>query len=174
MMATLTTAYSDTRAEDLTWCLGQDPLPALAVLDLDLADTTVQLRLLGASHQVLVDGPAGRCSETVACLPGAKSPLPALVAERADGWEYEFSALVERPTEAGFAARAQELVALAREHPSALVGTFPGHPHAFTALLVEAEPGTAALRWRTWHAYPQEARLVCTRTRMFPALVMAA
>ncbi|CAM5729099.1 hypothetical protein STENM223S_07651 [Streptomyces tendae] len=30
MLTTLTTAYTDTRAADLAWALGREPLPALA------------------------------------------------------------------------------------------------------------------------------------------------
>ncbi|MFB7213742.1 DUF2617 family protein, partial [Streptomyces sp. NPDC056255] len=33
MLTTLNTAYSDTRAADLAWALGREPLPALATLD---------------------------------------------------------------------------------------------------------------------------------------------
>lgn len=55
MLTTLQTSYSDTRAADLAWTLGREPLPALAVLDLELAAAKVQLRLLGASHQVLLE-----------------------------------------------------------------------------------------------------------------------
>ena len=117
MLTTLQTSYTDTRAGDLAWCLGKEPLPALAVLDLELGvpqgQTTttgtirVQLRLLGASHQVLLDAPGGRfCSETVACMPGASTPLPFGVAERIGEWEYEFAARVETLSRGQFAGRA--------------------------------------------------------------------
>ncbi|CAM5716480.1 hypothetical protein SHIRM173S_03167 [Streptomyces hirsutus] len=36
MLTTLTTSYTDTRAADLAWALGCEPLPALATLDLEL------------------------------------------------------------------------------------------------------------------------------------------
>ena len=49
------TAYTDTRAADLAWALGREPLPALATLDLELSGAKLQLRLLGASHQVLLE-----------------------------------------------------------------------------------------------------------------------
>ena len=55
MLTTLKTAYTDTRAGDLAWALGREPLPALAALDLELDGAQVQLRLLGASHQVLLE-----------------------------------------------------------------------------------------------------------------------
>ncbi|MFH8593406.1 DUF2617 family protein [Streptomyces rimosus] len=164
MLTTLKTPYTDTRACDLAWALGREPLPALAVLDLELAAANVQLRLLGASHQVLLEEENGTCSETVACIPGSSTPLPLGVAKRIGDWEYEFAAHVETLSHGSFAGRAQELLALVAEHPHGLAGTFPGSPHAFTAMLAQREDGQ--VRWRTWHAYPQEGRLVATRTRV--------
>jgi hypothetical protein len=164
MLTTLKTAYSDTRSGDLAWALGRGPLPALATRDLTLGGAAVQLRLLGASHQVLVEGPGGSCSETVACMPGSSSPLPLGVSERLGDLEYGFAARVETLAAGSFRARAQELLALVSDHPQGLAGTFPGSPYAFTALLAQA--GERQLQWRTWHSYPQEGRLVCTRTRL--------
>ncbi|MFD7642952.1 DUF2617 family protein [Kitasatospora sp. NPDC059795] len=174
MLTTLQTSYTDTRAGDLAWQLGGDPLPALAVRDLKLDDGagrtdalggTLQLRLLGASHQVVLAGGArGDCLETVACLPGRRTPLPARVAEQVAGWEYEFAARIEELPPHVFAARAQELLALVEGHPRALAGIFPGDPSAFTALV--AHCGERRVHWRTWHAYPQEGRLVCTRSSL--------
>lgn len=163
MLTSLQTAYSDTRAADLAWALGREPLPALAVLDLRLGRATVQLRLLGASHQVLLEDDGAVCSETVACLAGSRAPLPLGVAKQLGDREYEFAARVENLNDGQFAARAQELLALVAEHPYGLAGTFPGSPYAFTAILAQRSEGQ--LRWRTWHAYPQEGQLVVTRTR---------
>lgn len=169
MLTTLETAYTDTRAGDLAWCLGKDALPALAVLGVRIGETRglradVELRLLGASHQVLVDAGQGGCSETVACLPGSQAPLPFGVARRVGVWDYAFAARIETLSQGSFAGRAQELLALVADHPQGLAGTFPGDPHAFTAMLVQC--GEGSVRWRTWHAYPQEGRLVATRTRL--------
>ncbi|MFK4065241.1 DUF2617 family protein [Streptomyces sp. NPDC029674] len=164
MLTTLKTVYTDTRAEDLAWALGREPLPALATLDLELADAKMQLRLLGASHQVLLEDEQGGCSETVACIPGSSTPLPLGVSKRVGEWEYEFAARVETLSPGQFAGRAQELLALVAEHPHGLAGVFPGSPHAFTALLAQRHEGS--LMWRTWHAYPQEGQLVATRTRV--------
>ncbi|MEU9793923.1 DUF2617 family protein [Streptomyces sparsogenes] len=162
MLTTLRTAYTDTRAADLAWCLGREPLPALAVLDLRLREFSVQLRLLGASHQVLLEGAGGSCSETVACMSGRSTPLPMGVSTLVDGREYEFAARVEELPGDSFAGRAQELLALVADHPHGLAGTFPGSPHAFTAMVAQRRGGLVS--WRTWHAYPQEGRLVTTRT----------
>ncbi|MEI5008973.1 DUF2617 family protein [Streptomyces chengbuensis] len=164
MLTTLKTSYTDTRAADLAWALGREPLPALAELDLELAGTKLQLRLLGASHQVLLEGKHGTCSETVACMPGRSTPLPLGVARRLGDWEYDFAARVETLSEGSFAGRAQELLALVADHPHGLAGTFPGSPHAFTAMVAQQVDGQ--LRWRTWHAYPQEGQLVVTRTHV--------
>ncbi|MFE5792716.1 DUF2617 family protein [Streptomyces sp. NPDC056503] len=164
MLTTLKTSYTDTRAADLAWALGREPLPALAVLDLELSGAKLQLRLLGASHQVLLEEEGRHCSETVACMPGSSTPLPLGVSKRIGEWEYEFAARVETLTQGSFAGRAQELLALVADHPHGLAGTFPGSPHAFTAMLAQRHEGQ--VRWRTWHAYPQEGQLVVTRTRI--------
>lgn len=164
MLTNLTTAYTDTRADDLAWALGREPLPALAVLDLELSGAKLQLRLLGASHQVLLEEAQGSCSETVACMPGSSTPLPLGVAKRLGDWEYEFAARVETLSQGPFAGRAQELLALVADHPQGLAGTFPGSPYAFTAMLAQRIDGQ--VQWRTWHAYPQEGSLVVTRTRV--------
>ncbi|RAG83655.1 DUF2617 domain-containing protein [Streptacidiphilus pinicola] len=167
MLTTLHTTYTDTRAGDLAWCLGSGLLPALAVLDLDLGPNGLQLRLLGASHQVVLDrneqGPDA-CVETVACMPGRRTPLPARAAEQVRGWEYEFAARIEKLTKHDFDCRAQELLALVENHPHGLAGVFPGDPNAFTALLAGGDE--EGILWRTWHAYPQEGRLVCTRSTL--------
>lgn len=110
MLTTLNTAYTDTRAADLAWALGREPLPALATLDLELTGAKLQLRLLGASHQVLPEEEQGsHCSETVACIPGSSTPLPLGVAKRAGDWEYEFAARVEVLSPGSFAGRARGL-----------------------------------------------------------------
>lgn len=168
MLTTINTAYIDTRSGDLAWSLGMTALPALAVVDRELGPphkrVYVQMRLLGASHQVLIDSSNGGCSETVACIPGSTAPLPFGVARRIGVWDYEFAARVETLSPGSFAGRAQELLALVADHPNGLAGTFPGDPNAFTAMLVQYREG--GVRWRTWHAYPQEARLVATRSRL--------
>jgi hypothetical protein len=164
MLTTLNTSYTDTRAADLAWALGREPLPALATLDLELGGAKLQLRLLGASHQVLLEEGRGTCSETVACIAGSSTPLPLGVAKRVGDWEYEFAARVEALSPGQFAGRAQELLALVCDHPNGLAGVFPGSPHAFTAMLAQRYDGQ--VHWRTWHAYPQDGHLVATRTRV--------
>ncbi|MGP4109363.1 DUF2617 family protein [Streptomyces sp. 4N509B] len=164
MLTTIHTSFTDTRASDLAWALGRGPLPSLATLDLDLVQARVQLRVLGASHQVLLESPAGDCSETVACIPGSTTPLPLGVSKRLGNFDYEFAARVETLGAGSFMGRAQELLALVADHPQGLAGVFPGDPNAFTALLAQRQG--PQVHWRTWHTYPQERRLVATRTRL--------
>ena len=123
------------------------------------------MRLLGASHQVLLEEERGICSETVACIPGSSTPLPLGVAKRVGDWEYEFAARVEIAL-AGARSRAARR-SCSRWSPTirtAWPGVFPGSPHAFTAMLAQRHEGQ--VHWRTWHAYPQDGQLVATRTRV--------
>lgn len=139
----LDTPYADTTAGDLSFALGLPELPALHVLRLP----GLELRLLGASHQVVWTAADGeRCVETVACLPGHDPHLPSTM----DGAGYRFESTVERLGPPIW----DELAA----DPRALVGVFPGDPNAVTALRAEGRG------WRTWHAYPQTGELVTTRT----------
>jgi hypothetical protein len=150
----LDTPFADVRAEQLTWRLGLEPQPALSVLRVAAGELTVELRLLGASHQVLVDG---LCSETVACTAGGAG-LPATT--RTGG--YRFAAHLQRPRDLDTAvgAVADALAA----HPDALIGEFAGLPSAVTILHAWATRQGAA--WRTWHAYPQTGELLTTRTTL--------
>ncbi|GAA2603289.1 DUF2617 family protein [Actinomadura fulvescens] len=159
MLATLRTAYTDTRADELSFALGLAAIDALAVLTAERAGLTVELRLLGASHQVL----AGPVSETVACLPGRPGPLPGRVNEALPGWSYDFaSSTVTHDADAAFGAAVDDLCARLAERDDALTGTFPGSPYAVTALALEQH----GLGWRTWHAYPQTREIVMTRSRL--------
>ncbi|BCB77596.1 DUF2617 family protein [Phytohabitans flavus] len=145
MLVHLDTPYADTTAGDLSFALGLPELPALHVLRLP----GLELRLLGASHQVVWTAAGGaRCVETVACLPGREPHLPSTL----DSAGYRFESTVEEIDAAS--ALWAELAA----DPQALVGVFPGDPNAVTALRADPQG------WRTWHAYPQTGELVTTRT----------
>ncbi|WP_089154730.1 DUF2617 family protein [Micromonospora sp. NBS 11-29] len=159
MLVALDTPYVDSRAADLSLTLGGPELPALAVRDLDLpGGTRLRLRLLGASHQVVL----GALTETVACLPGRPPRLPESLHDESTG--YRFTATVLRPTGDGLRTRVAALRAELADHPYALVGVFPGDEDAVTALAVAPDPPGGALAWRTWHAYPQTNELVLTET----------
>ncbi|MBO4207052.1 DUF2617 family protein [Micromonospora echinofusca] len=172
MLVSLDTPYADTTAADLSLALDGPERPALHVLTVDLPGrVAVRLRLLGASHQVLLDAPGTSRSETVACLPGSPPSLPSRV-EEPDG-RYRFAAEVLRLSRAELAARMAVLRTELVDDPYALVGVFPGDQDAITALRVRLETagsaeGTpeaqATVRWQTWHAYPQTGELVQTET----------
>ncbi|MEV6374040.1 DUF2617 family protein [Micromonospora musae] len=163
MLVTLDAPYVDTSAADLSLARDDAERPALHVLDLDLPGAIrLELRLLGASHQVALRAGDVVLAETVACLPGRPPELPATVLDEAAG--YRFAATVLRPPAAGLRDRVAALRAELADDALALVGVFPGDADAVTALAVRPEPGGGAVAWRTWHAYPQTNELVLTET----------
>lgn len=158
--------YVDVSAHDLSLTLGADVAPALETLRATVGGLEIELRLLGCSHQALVDGGA-LLSETVACVPGVAGTLPQ---RRTDGG-YEFRARVERFAPDAYTARAAEVLARAAADPRALAGVFAPAPGsesatlpAFTALAAYA-PG-AGIAWTTWHGYPQSGEIVVTASRL--------
>jgi hypothetical protein len=155
VLVSIDAPYADTTAGDLCFALGLPEQPALHVLD--LPPVGLRLRLLGASHQVVL---AGRCIETVACLPGRPPSLPASVQDGA----YRFAAAVYRLDRAAMSRAVARLRDRLAGDPYALVGVFPGDRDAVTAL--RARAGAGRTRWRTWHAYPQTGELVATRTEV--------
>jgi hypothetical protein len=171
MQTQLQVPYRDTAADDLVWRLGDPRHPALATLELDVPDGGhLELRLLGSSHQVVFTASGAVVSEVVACGTGAPGLPPA--ADRAvGGWDYRFRSSTHRLPPARFEYRVGRLVARLSDHPSAIVGRYPGSPQAVTALLAGARPGGGGgvcVRWGTWHAYPQDGRLVATSTTLRP------
>ncbi|GAA2723168.1 DUF2617 family protein [Actinocorallia aurantiaca] len=157
MLSALDVPYRDTSAGALAFALDEPRLEALAVRDLAVAGLDVQLRLLGASHQVV----AGPVTETVACLPGRAGELPCAVERLLDGWAYAFTARTRRPADfSAELARVERLL----DRPDALSGVFPGAPGALTGIVLDPLPRGAA--WRTWHTYPETGELVETTTRM--------
>jgi hypothetical protein len=160
VLITIDTPYADTTAADLSFALGLPEQPALHVLDLDLPGAALQLRLLGASHQVVLRNAETELVETVACLPGRAPALPSTVDERATG--YRFAATVLRLPPEEISARVAVLRSALADDPYALVGVFPGSADAVTALHARADD--TCVGWRTWHAYPQAGELVETET----------
>ncbi|GAA2075892.1 DUF2617 family protein [Actinomadura alba] len=157
MLTDLDAVYVDTRADALGFALGLPPVDALATLTVTRGPVRVELRLLGASHQVV----AGPISETVACLPGLSGPLPGEVIRTVGDWSYDFTAGTRAYDRAGFEAAVDEVGRRLTGRADALTGTFPGSPYAVTAIAM-----AAGLGWRTWHAYPQTMEIVETRTRL--------
>lgn len=157
MRARIAAPFADSRAADLSLAHGLNRLPALGTL---VVEPGVELRVLGASHQVVLDVGGRSWSETVACLPGRGGELPARTETLAHDLVARFEARCTRLTDAELAGRVAALRHRCEEHTRALLGVFPGSPLAVTALLV----GDRGLWWRTWHAYPQTGELVETRT----------
>jgi Protein of unknown function DUF2617 len=154
--ARLDTRFADSRAADLSLAYGLSPLPALGSHLVRLPGLDLELRVLGASHQVVV----GDWSETVACLPDRPGALPAREESVAGGLRTTFEAHCHKLDPEAFAERVAGIVRECEADEYALVGEFPGSPLAVTALRAWPVEGGAA--WRTWHAYPQAGELVET------------
>jgi hypothetical protein len=157
--------YRDTRAADLCWSLDLPVLPALAVRGVRLGGLILELRLLGASHQVLTwaeDGTEPLCIETVACLPHLAGPLPERDLRTLPGGGYAWESETLHVSGPAFDRTVDRIVRAVEANPDGLAGCYPGAPGALTAVLPEAAP--SGVRWTTWHSYPQDGRLVRTRT----------
>ncbi|UGY93929.1 DUF2617 family protein [Streptomyces gobiensis] len=155
----LAAPYLDTSADQLSFALGLPTQEALAVTEVEIAGLTLELRLLGASHQVF----AGPIRETVACLPGVTGQLPSSVAEEIGDWAYQFTARIHQYAPQEFTERATQIRQRTAGRSDALCGVFPGSPDALTALAVQQDTGIA---WRTWHTYPQTRQIVATHSRL--------
>jgi hypothetical protein len=160
--------YVDVSAGDLSLTLGAPAARALETLRAAIGGFEIELRLLGCSHQALVDGGAV-LSETVACVPGVAGSLPD---RRTDG-AYDFRARVERLDPVAYAARAREVLAHAAGAPHALAGVFAAAPGAgdaalpaFTALETRALAPGPGIAWTTWHGYPQTGEIVVTASSL--------
>lgn len=158
------TPFVDTSADDLTWTLDHPPITPLAARELMVGGHRVELRVLGASHQVLLYCAEGaRIVETVACLPENGGHLPERARPAVAGLaDYVFGCEVDVLEPDAFAARVDRI----REQAGSgrgLVAAFPDSPHAVTALSLHRD-GRLGMTWRTWHAYPQTGELVTTRT----------
>ena len=159
--------YVDVSAQDLSLTLGAPRARAIQVLHVSAGGLTVELRLLGFSHQALV----GDLSETVACVPGVCGSLP----QRRTSGGYDFRARVEHHAGDAYVARAGELIARAATDPHALAGVFPDAPGcsdggarlpAFTALAVRPLHDGRGIAWTTWHGYPQTSEVVVTASSL--------
>ena len=67
--------------------------------------------------------------------------LPPAADRALGGWDYRFRSRAHRLPPARFGARVDRLVARLADHPAAIVGRFPGSPHAVTALLAGPAAG---------------------------------
>lgn len=167
MRALIAAPFVDSRAADLSLAYGLPRLPALGTHRVELPTVSVELRVLGASHQVVLDVDGLEWSETVACLPDRAGALPTREESRAGHLVSRFAARCVRLAPVALAARVRGLRRRCEGHPRALVGTFPGSPLAVTALQVDPGVDTGApAGWWSWHAYPQTGELVVTRSML--------
>jgi hypothetical protein len=166
----LAVAFRDARAADLGLHLGLAPQEALAGLTVDGNGWTAELRILGASHQVLIEqGRRTVWSETVAChLPDGGHRLTPLPRRHrpGPGPDYEFRSRVVRLGRADFGRRVEGLL----EHAGdalALCARFPGDELGATALRLDPDDrqGSGWVSWRTWHTYPRTGEVVTTSSR---------
>jgi hypothetical protein len=161
--AHIETRFADSRAADLSLAYGLPRLPAVGEHHVMLHGVAIELRLLGASHQVII----GSWSETVACLPDRADTLPAREELVDNGLCFQFAAQTLRLVGPALSDRVAGIIRECTLDENAIVGSFPGSPLAITAIRAwEEKAGTA---WRTWHAYPQTRELVETRTVVRPS-----
>jgi Protein of unknown function DUF2617 len=180
----LSVPYRNARAADLSWSLDVPDQAALHIERHTIGMLTVEVRILGASHQILVrrgtevDQPVGTaaneliCRETIACKEGFAGVLPeAEERELADGYRYEVRCGLRTLALGDFSASARALRSYADHRPGATVAVFPEIPDAVTAVAVEPLPtGLRGLLWRTWHTYPDPGgtgEVVATRTVLY-------
>lgn len=168
MRASISAPFVDTRADDLVWTLSHPLIDPLATRTVQVADRRVELRVLGASHQVVLRAESGELVETVACLPGVPGRLPGNAEHLLPGvGDYHFDSVIESLSRAELLRRVEEVRQETSRSSGGLTVSFPGDPLAITALHLTSGGGTT-LRWRTWHAYPQSGELVTTTTTLTP------
>ena len=163
MLAPLHVPFVDARASALTWWLGDDAPAPLASLVLTGRPGSLELRLLGASHQVVATAGAARCPEIVAC--GVR---PAALPARHDGAvgdaRYRFTSTTSTYAPMALSRVARDLRHRCAGSPRALVGVFPGSPDALTVLTGREVRGGWA--WSSWHVYPGAGEVVRTRSHL--------
>lgn len=160
--------YRDTCAADLGLFLDLAPQEALALRRVDLGNWTVELRILGASHQVLAYcGAELACSETVACRPDRSvgAALPGRHQRAGHLAHHSFRADRHVLGPADFGRRVDELVADLVGATGALCGRFPGDERATTGLRLQVA-GNEELGWCGWHSYPTTGEVVTTSSRL--------
>lgn len=168
MRATISAPFVDTNADDLVWTLNHPLVDPLASRTVQVSGLSVELRVLGASHQVVLGAGPGAPVETVACLPGVPGGLPGNAEHPLPGvGDYRFDSIVESLPRNELARRVEGIHQETSNSPGGLIVAFPGDPLAVTALHLTSGNGTS-LRWRTWHAYPQSGELVTTITTLTP------
>lgn len=157
--------FLDARAADLRLVIGPvdgtSLRPALATRPGPVFfEYATELRVLGASHQVVLRTPQWAWAETLACDTGPTTAHPSesdsLIAP---GLRHRVTVAVEQAhTQGDFGARADEIDRRCRAHDISLVVRFAGDALAFTA--IGATVDADVLRWETWHLFPENADIV--------------
>lgn len=168
MRTSISAPFVDTKADDLVWTLNHPLVDPLATRTIEVAGLMVELRVLGASHQVVLRSGSGELVETVACLPGVPGGLPGNAEHPLPGvGDYRFDSVIESSSRTDLSRRVEEIQQETSDSPGGLLVAFPGDPLAVTALHLTSGSGSFP-RWRTWHAYPQSGELVTTTTTLTP------
>ncbi|GAB3706252.1 DUF2617 family protein [Mariniluteicoccus flavus] len=150
--------FVDACVGDLGFSVGDGPeLAALAELEVD----GIVLRVLGASHQVVLPG---GLTETLACAEGLpRVPLPHRRDDRLSVGGRAVAYAMEAERVAGAGAELAERARVSTEaYADHLCVRFAGDPHALTAL--GARRTDLGWEWETWHVYPQHREAVRSRT----------
>ena len=163
MLTDLAVPFVDTRASALSWWLGDDAPDPLATLLLRGSAGSLELRLLGASHHVVASAGAARCPEVVACG-SRRATLPATHESAVGPGRYRFTSTTTTYDGPRLARAARALRRRYDGAPDALVGVFPGSPHALTVLTGREVRGGWA--WASWHVSPGAGEVVRTRSSL--------
>lgn len=170
----LAAVFHDVSAADLRLCLHLPTQEALVTRTVADGERSLDLRILGASHQVLMtERGSVLCSETVACGTGAgvqDDGLPGRWVADLPGVRHRFRSATSHFRPDALRTRVSDLLAILAADPAAVCGVFPGDPLAITGVQARFRSPRAAT-WRTWHSYPQTGEVVvtCTRVEGLPA-----
>lgn len=167
MIISLDVPFADSCVADLRFLTQAPALPVLDALEYPhpVPGGHLTLRLLGASHQAVVETPDGFYAETVACMPGQGSPVPETTTTTVGRWSFRFASQVRSLDAGEFSARCAELRERARQWENTImVGEFPGHPDAMTFLDASSRLPGYGRGWSTVHCYPEESKMVLTHT----------
>ena len=162
MLTDLAVPFVDTSAAALSWWLGDGPVP-LARVQLAGAAGVLELQLLGASHRIVATAGGVEVPEVVACGSGGQRLPQQHEAVHGSG-RYRFMSTTTSYDDRGTARVARDLRRRWAGDPQALVGAFPGSPHALTVLTGRAVRG--GWSWASWHVYPSSREVVRTRSSL--------
>ncbi|AGG67697.1 DUF2617 family protein [Corynebacterium callunae] len=153
---------ADVRAGDLgvSWNGELPEVLAETLIDAAPHPSTCHLAVIGASHVVTVEAPAGRFREEISChaplQEDARFPLPESMSRE----NYVLQTKVSVLDSEDFEAAATEIATAGDDW---LIVSFPGAgPHHLTALSAEYSHG--AWQWWSHHLYPAERTIVSTRS----------